>query len=659
MVAINWLSREETVALGWTLVHFLWQGAAIALAYAILDRMTRRASPAVRYLVALGAFALMPLAVIATFANEMRNSSLTTTIAQPKAPVSRFHLDETAITIAQDLPTAAAPAMNRPRAWLADHLEPALPWVDDLWMIGVSLLALRAMGGWYHLQALKKRARWTIPADLAHQFHQISRQMRLARNISLRISEEVISPLAMGAWRATVILPVSAVLRMPPSELEAVLAHELAHIRRFDYLCNLFQTAVESVLFFHPAIWWLSRTVRDRREVCCDEIAVAVCADPIVYAQALLRLEEEKTTRLQLAVALKGPNGSLLRRVKLVLGDGPNGPTSESRAASGVRVAAAAILVMGLFFGPRVRNVVAAPLITVSQTAFSHATPTLALIVKPQSPATPVKAIPKSEDAGPANVAVIPIPAPDVIVTPTPAPDVNAKVNVNATASSDVVVADEATSINLSLAENLAQSSGTGESQGAGESHSTSSSSSSKTSTYIESMRAAGYPLDLNNDLDTLIALKSLGVTPEYAKSMAATGLGKPDVHDLIAMKSLGVTPEYLASLKQSGLGPKDLNEAVSLKALGVTPEYAAGMKQAGFTDLRAQELIALKAQGMTPEHAKWLKQQFPQATAEEMQRAAVFHIDDKFIAEAKSHGFDTKDLDKLLRLKMSGLLDN
>ena len=162
-------------------------------------------------------------------------------------------------------------------------------------------------------------------------------------------------------------------------------------------------------------------------------------------------------------------------------------------------------------------------------------------------------------------------------------------------------------------------------------------------------MRAAGYPLDLNNDLDTLVALKSLGVTPDYAKSMAQTGLGKPSVQDLIAMKSLGVTPEYLASLKQSGLGPKDLQEAVSLKALGVTPEYAAAMKQAGFTNLDARELVALKAQGMTPEHAKWLKQQFPQATPEEMQRAAVFHIDDKFIAEAKSHGFDTKDLDKLV----------
>jgi beta-lactamase regulating signal transducer with metallopeptidase domain len=640
MIAMNWLSREETVALGWTLVHFLWQGAALGVAYAAIDRMTRRTSSSLRYFVALGALALMPLAVIATFANEMRTSSLATTMTQRETAVSRFHLNETATPVVQDLPLAASPATNHRRAWLADHLEPALPWIDGAWMIGVSLLALRAMGGWCQLQRLRKRARWTIPAEVADQFHRISERMRLAGQISLRISDEVISPLAMGAWRATVILPVSAVLRMPPSELEAVLAHELAHIRRFDYLCNLFQTAVESVLFFHPAVWWLSRTVRERREVCCDEVAVSVCADPVVYAQALLRLEEEKTEQLRLAVALKGPKGSLLRRVKLVLGDGT---TAESGTTSGVRVAAVALLAMGLLFGPKVRSVVAAPLISVSQATFNHATPALSLASKPQSEATPVRTKAKSEDQVEAKASV----------TPMPAPNVDVKVNVNPNPSPSVVVADEAMAITLSSSDDARQSS-----QGGGDSQAAGRSSSTKGPTYIEEMRSAGYPLDLNNDLDTLIALKSLGVTPDYAKAMAATGLGKPSVHDLIAMKSLGVTPEYLASLKQSGLGPKDLQEAISMKALGITPEYAAAMKQAGFAGLDANELVALKAQGMTPEHAKWLKQQFPQATPDDLQQAAVFHIDDKFMAEAKSHGFDSKDLDKLVKLKMSGLLD-
>jgi hypothetical protein len=181
---------------------------------------------------------------------------------------------------------------------------------------------------------------------------------------------------------------------------------------------------------------------------------------------------------------------------------------------------------------------------------------------------------------------------------------------------------------------------------------------SSKGMAYLDGMRDAGYPLDLNNDLDLLVSMKSLGVTPEYAKSMGAAGLGKPTAHDLITLKSMGITPEYVAALKQSGIGPKDFHEVVTEKALGITPEYAAGMKQKGFGDLNVHELITLKAQGMTPEYAGWLKQQFPQATMDELRRAAVFHLDEKFMAEAKAHGFDGKSLDKLLRLKMSGLLD-
>ena len=457
MVAMNWLSREETAALGWTLVHFLWQGAALALAYAVVDRMTRRASSAVRYLVALSALALMPLAVVATFANEISTSSATISLTRGEAAVARIYLTGVANPIAQSS-TLAQSASADHQAWLAGHLEPALPWIDGLWLVGVSLLALRALGGWYQLQALRRRSRWTVPADVASQFDQISEQMHLARKISLRISDEVISPLAMGAWRATVILPVSAVLRMPPTELEAVLAHELAHIRRLDYLCNLFQTAVESVLFFHPQSGGSAAP-------CAIAARSAATRSPYRSAPILSStpgrcsaLEEEKSTRLHLAVALQGSNGSLLRRVKLVLGDVA---PPESRSTSGIRVAAAAVLVMGLLFGPKVRKVVAAPVITASQTIFSRAVPALSPASKPQSALTPVKPVPESGSHEWAKVAALPSPAAKV------------KVDVKVNPSANVLIANEAISLDLSSPESTELFAGKANSQSTGESHST------------------------------------------------------------------------------------------------------------------------------------------------------------------------------------------
>ena len=603
--------------------------------------------------------------------------------------------------------------------WLAVRTDRMLPWVDALWLAGVLFLAIRALGGWWQLGLVRRRAQRMVPHEIERAFLRLCQQINVGRKVALRATDELISPLAMGAWRATVILPISAILTLPPEELEAVIAHELGHIRRWDYLWNLLQTAIESILFFHPAVWWLSRTVRERREVCCDEIAVRSCAGPAVYARALLRLEEQRTTKLQLAMALGGCGGSLLSRVRKVLGEDM---AMESRMTSGVSVAAIGALVMALLLGPKIGQAVAAPL-AAAQPVVAHVVAALPSAIVSQTGVRNIDALnppvavaaPRAAVAAPAVVA----PAPPLTVQPalppmqmrapvapaSPWPQVNLAPAIASAFSVN-------TAVITTNAFNFQESRGTGSSQGAG-----TGAGKGSGAAYLDGMRDAGYPLDLNNDLNELVALKSVGVTPEYAKSMGAAGLGKPSAHDLVAMKSMGITPEYVASLKQSGIAPANFHEVVtekslgitpeyaadmskkgfgnlsvhelvtmkslgvtpeyaaemkqkgfgdlsvhdlvSMKSLGVTPEYAAEMKRTGFGEMTVHELISLKAQGMTPEYAGWLKQQFPQATTEELRRAAVFHLDNKFVADAKTHGFTGNDLDKLLRLKMSGLLDN
>jgi len=643
---LGWLSHNELIALGWTLLHFCWQGTAVAVLYGFVDRLTARAASGVRYAVALAALGLMPVMVVVTFAIESQAN--VPMLVQMQSTATRIYGVEPHAAVTSQAPLAASPQVFPHASSIPSRIvlraEAIMPWVDGLWLLGVLMLAVRALGGWFQLDQLRRRARGLVPAQLQKSFQRVCERINVGRSVALRVSDEVISPLAMGVWRATIILPLSSVMRLSSEELEAVLAHELGHIRRGDYICNLLQVALESLLFFHPAVWWVSKAVRDRREFCCDEIAVRNCADAVVYAQALLRLEEQKTAQFQLAVALKGQKGSLLGRVEKVLGeDKPmvNGMTS------GVRVMVAGAVVAALLLGPRVSDAVAA-----SQPLVHHVAALL-----------PSVSLGQAQDKAPEpRPEPVPKPRAEIVVSP----DIQIATPIVPDMASLNVVSPEPSISALAQTETKAMPRGVA---------------------YIDAMRDAGYPLNLNDNLNELVSLKSLGVTPEYAKQMASLGLGKPSVHDLISMKSLGitpeyakevaalglgepsmhdlvslkslgVTPEYLAGLKQSGIAPKDFHEVVSEKALGITPEYAEAMKKTAFGPMTVEDLISIKAQGVTPEYATWLHNTFPKVTVDELRKAAVFHIDDKFIAAAKSHGIDGSDFEKLVRLKISGLLD-
>ncbi len=210
------------------------------------------------------------------------------------------------------------------------HLSRFLPWLDVAWLLGVACLSTRTIGGWRLIQRLRRSALVEAPEAVYANFVRLCEQLGITRQVSLRISEQIQGPLAIGIVRSLIILPASALMALSPEQLEAVLAHELAHVRRADYLWNLIQTMVETLFFFHPAVWWLGRRLRQQRELCCDDVAVQSCADPLVYATALLRLEERRSQRPSLAMALDGhrPWSGLRVRIARILGEtnGEKGP---------------------------------------------------------------------------------------------------------------------------------------------------------------------------------------------------------------------------------------------------------------------------------------------------------------------------------------------
>jgi beta-lactamase regulating signal transducer with metallopeptidase domain len=323
------LVREPwALALGWSLLHFLWQGAVLALLAWLLLALLRGASAKARYGSACAFLLLMAVAPVATFLFLQRQ-------APALAGPLRLTIEAAAGATAAEAPLAV-------RVKIA--LDTALPWLLGTWALGVLLLSTRFLGSWARVQRLRRRNASPVPAEWHLVLSRLCRELKLSRRVRLLQSAAVDVPTALGWLRPIILLPACALTGLAPQQLEAVLAHELAHIRRGDFLVNLLQSLVEVVLFYHPAVWWLSGRIRAERELCCDDVAAALCGDPLVLARALTDLEalREPTSPSPTHLALAANGGSLMHRIRHLLQ--PALPASNAARATALALLAASLL---------------------------------------------------------------------------------------------------------------------------------------------------------------------------------------------------------------------------------------------------------------------------------------------------------------------------
>jgi len=299
MNAIQFLSAQPWVErLGLTLLHFLWQGAVIAGIYAIA-RLAARSSHS-RYLLGCAALSLMAIVPLITWI----------ALAPAEATVARA----AGLTQAHGAPVTQ---------WLVFIDDPArghsfFPWVVAAWLAGAAALWIRLLGGWMVTERLRFHNARPAPPEWQQRFNALRERVRLTQPVRLLVSTMVHAPTVVGCLRPVVLVPLGALAGLPPDQLEALLLHELAHIRRQDYLINLLQSVVEALLFYHPAVWWISAHVRTEREHCCDDAAVALTGDALVYARALADLESARQVHLRTAMAASG--GNLADRIARLLG---------------------------------------------------------------------------------------------------------------------------------------------------------------------------------------------------------------------------------------------------------------------------------------------------------------------------------------------------
>ena len=290
-------------AMGWTLLHSLWQGALLALLAAVVLRLTRYRSAELRYALAAGALGLLVLAFAGTLAwLSVGGDPLPGADAVLIAPVSEGR------GISGWLPH------------LRQTLGPWLPWLFLAWALGFNLRLVQLGRSMAWLYGPCLHSLQPPPAEWLARFEALRVRSRVQLPVRLCLSDQVDSLVVLGWLRPVVLVPAAALLALSPEGLEAVLAHELAHVRRGDFLANVLQTFAEALLFYHPAVWWLSRRIRQEREHCCDDAAVWACGDPILYASALAGLEElrlQPTLVPDLAPAASG--GRLMSRIQRLL----------------------------------------------------------------------------------------------------------------------------------------------------------------------------------------------------------------------------------------------------------------------------------------------------------------------------------------------------
>ena len=311
MNAMQILSSDAWVErLGWTLVHFLWQGLSIALLYAAARRvMARRSSPNGRYLLACAALAAMMAAPLVTW-RLMRPSDA--------SPGAAYHIRSIPPAPATS-DVAAATLPDSVRATVSS-VQPAqfLPWVVIVWLAGAAAFWVRLAGGWVVAARMRSMLVRRAPPEWQETLRKLGARIGLSRPVRLLVSALVQVPTVVGWLRPVVLVPVGALGGLPAEHLEALLLHELAHIRRHDYLVNMLQSVAEALLFYHPAVWWVSGHIRAERELCCDDVAVSVSGDALTYARALAQLESYRPAHLSAALAANG--GSLADRIARLLG---------------------------------------------------------------------------------------------------------------------------------------------------------------------------------------------------------------------------------------------------------------------------------------------------------------------------------------------------
>lgn len=375
------LSADVVYRLGWTLLHSLWQGALMAGVLALLLFIIPNTKPNGRYVA--GCLSLLMILVLcgvtfvtldtpcstiepASIAGSEPERSID--VPLPDEPPTRFALPGTVVPpsdVASPMVTQTEPGVETlpnklpspkvaSKPWsngVTGFVQLLLPRLTVIWLLGVFALSIWHLGGWIALYRLQRIGTSPVASEITALLKRLSGRLRISRPVRILQSVLIQTPVVIGHFRPIILMPVRAVTGLSSEQIEAIIAHELAHIRRYDYFISLLQTVIETLLFHHPAVWWISHKIRIEREYCCDDMVVAVTGDRATHARALATIPPQANGAWALTTVAAG--GFLVKRIRRLADPTARPSTKALYPAVGLLAAG---LLMAAFLGAGLRT---------------------------------------------------------------------------------------------------------------------------------------------------------------------------------------------------------------------------------------------------------------------------------------------------------------
>jgi beta-lactamase regulating signal transducer with metallopeptidase domain len=663
-------------SVGWALVHLLWQGALVAALLAVGLRVLGRRAATARYALACTALLVMLVLPVATVWRHMGSSQarapeVSVTVSAVSAgtlwgaenPHPRpLPVGEEAPVVSTGLAAPASataePVRERVLAFLSSHM----PWLVFAWGLGVAFSSLRLLTGWLRLRR-QVRAAAPAPVEWQERLDALAQRLGLARAVRLLQSAAIDVPAAVGWLRPVVLLPASALTGLPARQLEMILAHELAHIRRYDFAVNLAQTLVETLLFYHPAVWWISHVIRVEREHCCDDIAAGTSGSSLSYARALTALEELRVLpSLAPSPALSALGGSLPDRVRRLV-------VSPAARCSSRWVAGASVLT--LVSSLAVAAPITALMLPKEELLATTPAPQPASVVQVVTDPSVVAPVPPptlvvSPRVTPVVMPVIP-PRPLLAANPNPNPNPNLErdrdrdhdrhddaLDRTTRVGDGKLTVDQLVSLKVAGVDPALVETVKGMGYEPTVSNLVEFGHANITPEYVKDMNARfGQKLST----EALVEMKHLGVTPAFIEAMKAQGFTKLSPHELSAARAVGVDEAYLRGLKDAGYTGLDLETVTEMRAVGVRPETISELSKAGYPKLPPDTLVEFRALGVTPEYIRGLKEAgLKTLAADDLVELRALGVNLDFIRQMREAGLEGLTADELIRLRSSGV---